>query len=449
MTDPTSFDKSIIDLFDEYEKSKQPIMISFRSMVPNFTSDRATHLIHTYPAKLLAHIPYFFLNNSVLSKRGDLILDPFCGSGTVLLEALLANRNALGADTNPLARLISKVKTKAYDIKQIKTARAKLTKKIARTKCDTLPSVINLDYWFLPHVKNQLGTILKAIKSIEDGEIKEFFLVCLSNCVKKVSLADPRVSVPVKLKVNQYSKKHPFHVSTNNKLLQLQSVDVFAKFTEIVDVNLKRMEEYRTLLPNGRRSLKRLFPDSRNLSNGRRPRGDAVDMIISSPPYAGAQKYIRSSSLSLGWLELDTNTNLKQLDRLTIGREHYRVSEYREFTGTSSKKANIALRKISKKNRLRAHIAATYLSEMEEAFKESVRVLKENGYFVLIAANNVICGEKFKTQEFLCSILEGLGMQVRLKLIDDIRSYGLMTKRNKTASIITREWITVFQKCKP
>jgi hypothetical protein len=67
-------------------------------------------MIHLYPAKLLPHIAAFFLASSELSSKGDKVLDPFSGSGTVLLEALLAGRSPIGADSNPLARLISKVK---------------------------------------------------------------------------------------------------------------------------------------------------------------------------------------------------------------------------------------------------------------------------------------------------------------------------------------------------
>ena len=43
------------------------------------------------------------------------MLDPFCGSGTSLLEANLVGINALGADANPLARIISDVKTTKID----------------------------------------------------------------------------------------------------------------------------------------------------------------------------------------------------------------------------------------------------------------------------------------------------------------------------------------------
>ena len=83
---------------------------------------------------------------------------------------------------------------------------------------------------------------------------------------------------------------------------------------------------------------------------------------------------------------------------------------------------------------------------MRQAIQEIWRVVKIGGYFVLVAANNQICGREFKTEQYLRLITEQAGFRLILRLIDDIRSRGLMTKRNKTASVITREWVLVFVK---
>src|SRR5690242_15642541 len=75
-----------------YQRQRQAVSINFRELLPALNcADRFNHLLHPYPAKLLVHIPYFFLANDLLSKPGDTVLDPFCGSGTVLAEAQLAN----------------------------------------------------------------------------------------------------------------------------------------------------------------------------------------------------------------------------------------------------------------------------------------------------------------------------------------------------------------------
>jgi hypothetical protein len=105
-------DNYLDELYKRYTVESEGVSVNFRSVFPLLNgNDRYSHSIHPYPAKLIAHIPYFFLNSRKYIKQGEIVLDPFCGSGTTLLEASLSGINAYGADANPLARLISKCKT--------------------------------------------------------------------------------------------------------------------------------------------------------------------------------------------------------------------------------------------------------------------------------------------------------------------------------------------------
>src|SRR5947209_1395898 len=74
--------------------------------------DFVTHWIHRYPAKMFHRIPEAILD-ALPSDSQLTILDPFCGSGTVLLEGMLRGHSTIGIDINPIARLISRVKTTA------------------------------------------------------------------------------------------------------------------------------------------------------------------------------------------------------------------------------------------------------------------------------------------------------------------------------------------------
>ncbi len=61
-----------------------------------------------------------------LTKPGDLVLDPFCGRGTTVFQALLMNRNAIGCDKNPVAYCITRAKTNAPKYDSLKRRLRKL-----------------------------------------------------------------------------------------------------------------------------------------------------------------------------------------------------------------------------------------------------------------------------------------------------------------------------------
>lgn len=432
----------------KYSIDKEPISISFRMVFPEMNRiDRYTHLIHSYPAKLLSQIPFFFLNNSFFTKEGDIVLDPFCGTGTVLLEANIAGRNALGADANPLARLIANVKTTKLNTQTLVFELEKLLNKASTYSEIKLPEVINRDFWFSKKSQNELGRLYKAIQTIQDENYRSFFEVCFSNCVKKVSYADPRISVPVKLNPDRFTKGGEYWIKTKKRLTEMEFVDVFNRFQIVTKENINRIDSlnnikfktFSQVISNDARKLTNNIKDSEKL------KPESVDFIITSPPYAGAQKYIRSSSLNLGWLDIANPEKLRKLDKQNIGRENYSTLEIKELqTGITS--ADTLLEHIYVVNPLRAHIVGNYLLEMMDALDESIRVLKRNSYLVIVIGNNKVCGYEFNTQEYLTEYIISKGLVLQFKLIDDIKSYGLMTKRNKTADIISREWVLVFKK---
>ena len=84
--------------------------------------------IHSYPAKYTAEMLEYYINK--YTKKNDVILDPFVGSGTTLLAARWLERRSVGFDINPVAYQISKVKTNTYnksDLKKINSFEKKTT----------------------------------------------------------------------------------------------------------------------------------------------------------------------------------------------------------------------------------------------------------------------------------------------------------------------------------
>jgi DNA modification methylase len=392
----------------------------------------------------LPQIPHFFLQSTTLTRgAADVVVaDPFCGSGTVLLEAVLKGFRAVGADTNPLARLIARVKLTPISEKIILRSLGAINRALPRIPTPQPPAVVNIRTWYSSRIAAELAKLRVVIKKIRSPQVREFMQVCLSVCARKASFADPRLSVPVRINLARKTQYGPHYRQLRNHLTRIKRTSVLELFNDVVRKNASRVNSINLALDGAPGAV--ILEDGRSLDS--KVAKDSVDLIITSPPYVGAQKYIRASSLSLGWLDMAYDGQLRPLERQTVGREHFSKAEIGSITAVGIRKADKLLSKVRKINPIRAHIAWTYLSEMERALLSMYRILRRGSNLVMITGPNTICGLHFDTPCFLEQLAHRVGFTTRFKLIDHIRSRGLMTKRNKTAGVIASEWVLCLRK---
>lgn len=442
-------DRVLSDLLEQYSTNFNPVQVNFRRLVHwEKYSESYTHYIHKYPAKLLKHIPIFFLRSTILlNRKNATILDPFCGTGTVMLESLLAGHNAIGCDANPIARLISEIKTSPPTPSTLKKHATAVISRARRYKVGASRNVVNIDHWFPVKTQTDLGRLARSIEEISNRRTKMFFEVTLSSTVQKCSYADPNIGVPVKLNAEKYQDLQR-RGKVQSQIARIESLDVFETFISEAEENLKRIARLHER--NVKVSSRVIGDDARSVGTfegkGEKRRSSSIDLVLTSPPYAGAQKYVRSTSLNLGWLDYCKEKSLRDYERKSIGREHYSKNEYERLSKIGIDEIDRFLDRVWSNNKLRAHINGNYLFEMNQAIKEMYRLLRKGGYCILVIGNNEVCGEHFDTQHYITLLAEKIGFSTKLKLVDDITSRGLMTKRNKTASIINSEWILVLQK---
>jgi hypothetical protein len=416
----------------QYKGTREPIAVSFRELVNWLkVGERLTHYLHPYPAKLLPQIAHFFLASKLLVDHHDVVLDPFAGTGTVALETILSGRPALYADANPLARLISLTKTRDIEDGVIECAAEHVRRKFLTSRARTAPDVVNLGKWFDSDVVCKLLRLRAAFNSLDDPAVRDLMRVTFSAVIRKASKADPRFSVPVRRR------------NTDPSVVQ----DVWRLFEVQLEANRGRLRALHACSDLGEASP--AGRDARRLrtADGSAPLPDSsVGMVLTSPPYAGAQKYVRATSLSLGWLGLASSNSLRHLEDLTIGREHYPKAAVGKWKESGVPEADELIELICRTNPTRATIAATYLSEMRSACVEAVRVLQPGGHFVLVIGDNTVCGHRFTSSEYLRQMLEQMGLVTILWLIDPIRARGLITRRAATAGVIVHESVIILRK---
>lgn len=259
-----------------------------------------THGYHPYSAKYIPQISNRLI--STFSEKNDLILDPFVGSGTTLVESKVLDRNAIGIDINPLACLISKVKTTVISIttvREISNFLTSLRNEISHLRGDTAlfnfenkrPILDNsftdnlhhnIAKWYYKNVIYELVTIKNNIDAIANDETRDFLLVAFSSILRSVSNATSGFG---NLMIN---KKAP----PKNR--------IFEKFSLGVESMIQGMTEFGKVATNSRTTV--FNHDSRKLSF---INDETIDFICTHPPYMAAVPYAEYQKLSLWWLGYD------------------------------------------------------------------------------------------------------------------------------------------------
>jgi tRNA G10 N-methylase Trm11 len=448
----SEFDTSeiFLGLRDQFIANGKPVEVDFRKLVSWLKKgDQLTHQIHTYPAKLLPHIAHFFVRASVFLQETKIVLDPFCGSGTVALEASLAGCTPYVADANPLALMLSRVKTQPFNVDELRKTLPLIVKKAKSYKKAPTIEIVNSKLWYSDERKMDLERIARAVRAVANGSDLEFFLVCFSSTARKLSYADPAISVPVRLR-----KKEKFTKEVNERIGHrinwIESACAIDEFVRVCESNMGRVADTNAAQKSRQQSIF-VGSDARDLRDPLSPDfklpDGSVPLIVTSPPYGSAQKYIRASSLSLNWLEMVGPTELSSLEGRSIGREHVPINRDGSGGDCSLPVAyKQLLEKIASVNSTRSRITRKYLEEMDLVVAEMARVLATGGRAVIVVGNNQVCGQVLRNDQYLINLFGKHGVSLELSLLDDIKSRGLMTKRNRTASVISRESVLVFKK---
>jgi len=156
-----------------------------------------THDYHRYPAKFIPQLASRLIRE--YSEKDDLICDPFMGSGTALVEALVNHRRAIGVDINPAAYIISKAKTTPIEPNLLEKLVNNFFRELDNVKKrsthqpliehyePTIPQCDRIDYWFTEKSKKELGLILTMINDVEREDFKTFLKCGFSHILKNCS----------------------------------------------------------------------------------------------------------------------------------------------------------------------------------------------------------------------------------------------------------------------
>lgn len=239
------------------------------------------HGIHPYPARFIPQIPRRLIQLLTPSSH-CVVFDPFCGSGTTLVEAQAAGHTSIGVDLNPIATLIARAKTRRPEHSaQELAARVVLE---ARRRQVPNPSIPRVDHWFSRDVQQALAGVAHAISDLDDADARDDLRVALSRIIVRVSFQDGD------------TRYAAVHKEVSAKLV----FDLFERAA--LEIDKARAIHFNTLFGGPLASVRVLTSDI--LSVQPEAIGD-VDLVVTSPPYPNAYEYWLYHKYRMYWLGYD------------------------------------------------------------------------------------------------------------------------------------------------
>lgn len=369
-----------------------------------------THALHAFAARCPPPLVDWAIRN--FSSAGETVLDPMVGSGTALVEAALLGRAARGADIDPLARLIAKVKATPVDLDVLDKATAEVARLLHDAQLDDTwrPVLTDGDRWFRPDVAADLARIREAIfQAGSDADVADLLWVCFSSLiVARTSVANARDLV---------HSRHHYRAWERNP-------ETVERFTARIARARKMMGEYQQRLSavgNAAPDIAIIGSDARalELADGE------VDLVFTSPPYCSALDYTRAHLFAVAWMTdvLDiTVENYRLLGRHYLGSERAPLAEAIPGDPAPPDLGNSEIDEVVdglSDEPKRAWIVHRYFREMAQVLDECARVLRPGGHMVLVVCPSNVRRVAIPTHRFLVQLAtESASPERRLELIE-------------------------------
>lgn len=353
-----------------------------------------THGYHRYPAKFIPQLAGRIIKEN--SRVGNLVCDPFMGSGTTLVEAILSGRLTYGTDINPVSVLISKAKTTPIEPAFLKKEMYMLLENIklgiANRHEQTLIITKNfdikvsgnkrLDYWFPEKQKEDLATMLSIINTIEDQRVRIFSLCAFSNILKGCS---------------NWMMKSVKPTRDKNKVI----ADAYKSFVFQIRKMVAKNEDFWNVF--GGKDVYCVVDntDARKMKIN----DDSATLVVTSPPYVTSYEYADIHQLTEIWLGL--------IDNLSEFRGKFIGSIHKDIICTKlySKTGKETVDKLQTIDRREAKGVELYFFEMQQCFEEMYRILKHDGKAAIVVGDTDLKKVKIQNANVFCETMQDIGFK--------------------------------------
>lgn len=395
--------------FDNIPENQEWAFESVRS------TEQWTHGYHRYPAKFLPDVVRKIIEE--YANGSKLIADLFAGCGTTLVEAKVHGISSVGVDINPVAQLITKVKTTplAPDaLQQAYTALVNIFDKYNESDYEDIKKHERIDYWFTPSQKAKIAFLYDKVFHLEvDDDTKDFFYVCISHILKNCSWWLQSGTKP-------------------QRDMEKEPEDPFNEFKRHCNKMIGWNEKfYNELSKKGYLGI----PCEIHLGDARHTSitSESIDAIITSPPYVTSYEYADIHQLTAYWMEYISD--IHEFRKKFIGSSY---SGNDSLIVPNSKQAQKIVNDLSGNSKHIARDVAQYFNDMQEVAKEMARVLAPNGHACIVIGNTKIKEVQIKSAEVFYGFLRNAGLRKVTVIKRSIPHKLMPTLRDKNTGRFTK-----------
>jgi hypothetical protein len=325
------------------------------------------------------------------------LFDPYCGTGTTLVEGMLKGLDVSGTDLNPLARLIASAKTATPELKEVEQQASALLKFVSRRATLAAPvvsqlaGVRRLDFWFKPEVVEKLSRLRSFVDGIEDDAARLFFQVAFSETARESSNTR-----------NDEFKLYRYEAERLEKF----SPDVYELMLSKVERNRRGLADFiKALTPLRRRLSARVYDfDTVGCLPDDTLARESVDIVVTSPPYGDSHTtvaYGQYSRLSAAWLGLSEPEKVDR--RLMGGRPAKRIPSY------GCPALDEAVANIAERDAARAREVAAFYSDLRHSVGNVAQLVRPGGHACYVVGNRKVKGVVLPTHAAIRAFFEEAG----------------------------------------
>jgi len=408
------------------------------------------HGFFQYPAMMVPELQGALLDDlAAADPAARLIYDPFMGSGTVMLESLYKGFDFHGSDINPMAILLSKVKSNPPTGSSANDAVAAVVSRASEDSSEEDLAFENRDKWFTPAVTRELSQIRRAIQRERDVSIRQFLWVCLAETVRLVS--------------NSRTSTFKLHVYAPDVLSERRP-EALVMFTTVGKANAVRASEHWSRMEKRETRDDLTEPKATLLRGGVADPWGApkkADALMTSPPYGDNKTtvpYGQHSYLPLRWIDHrdlvgsfneDFLTKIARIDSLSLGGSLVKADSHRN--GLEQKTASLGsfLPKLDNRPQLRRKVLA-FTQDYSVALQRSSERLRDGAFSFWTLGERRVGQEQMPLVAVTREILESLGHD-EVTTIERRLPLGRkrMAGRNSEGATMITEQVLVMQKRTP